>query len=312
MSGVHLHGLEGTNPLGFLAALGVQVVFAEDREQPRLWWSEDITPHAIIDADFTVERVASCALDAFGRWHRSAALNPTRQDGSPMHNGDTLKLHGDDVRTYLGHASTRDSSSPLATALLAEGSVDKQGAAKPSDFYFAAGNQHFLSAARTILAGASIEDLEAGLNGPWPYQSQLPSLGWDVSDDRVYALRAHDPAPEKKRTNPGPEALALLGLSLYPVFAGQGRTATQGCSGTWKAGAFSWPLWHNPASPLAVKSLIAHAYGVATTAERRRWSRSWRGWGISNVYRSPIRRSDQGGYGTFGPPEVLWRQDTGG
>ena len=35
MNGVHLNGLEGTNPLAFLAALGVQVAFASQPEQPR-------------------------------------------------------------------------------------------------------------------------------------------------------------------------------------------------------------------------------------------------------------------------------------
>ena len=35
MNGTHLTGLEGTNPLGFLAALGVQTVFSDEDEQPR-------------------------------------------------------------------------------------------------------------------------------------------------------------------------------------------------------------------------------------------------------------------------------------
>ena len=40
--GIRLRGLEGTNPLGFLAALGVQVLFNTEPDQPKLWWSE---PH---------------------------------------------------------------------------------------------------------------------------------------------------------------------------------------------------------------------------------------------------------------------------
>ena len=58
MNGTHLTGLEGTNPLGFLAALGVQAVFMDEDERPRLWWSADVTPHAIVDDGFTVERIA--------------------------------------------------------------------------------------------------------------------------------------------------------------------------------------------------------------------------------------------------------------
>lgn len=177
--------------------------------------------------------------------------------------------------------------------------------AKPSDLYFTAGNQKFLETARRILDGASREDVLVGLEGPWKYASPLPSLMWDVTDDRVYALRACDPGPEKKLTNPGPEALAVLGLSLHPVFAGRDRTLTQGCSGTWKTGFYSWPLWRKPARPHAVKSLLAHAsHHDPTTTGRHRWFRSW---GVSLVFRSPIHRSGQGGYGTFGPPEVVWQ-----
>ena len=304
MNGTHLPGLEGTNPLGFLSALGVQVVFATDDAQPRLWWSDDIAPHAVVDEDFTVDRIVTRASEAFAYWKDTPAANPRRADGSEMPKGDELKLTPSDIRTYLGQAVECQWSGALATSLVAEGSLDGKGEAKPSDFYFTAGQQKFLDMARKISSAVVAEDIAAGLEGPWRYESNLPSLGWDVVDDPVYALRASDPSGEKKLTNPGPEALALLGLSLYPVFAGRGRTKTQGCSGKWKDGYYSWPLWWRPASLCAVKSLLAHTHEDPVSSSRRRhW---YHAWGISTVLRSPIRRTDQGGYGTFGPSEVVW------
>ena len=303
MNGTALPGLEGTNPLGFLAALGVQVAFADEKEQPRLWWSDDITPHAVVDEAFNAVRITTRVLEAFAQWKGSPAVHPERCDGSSMPRGDELKLIPRDIRSYLRHSGWRGRSGDLASALVAEGSLDNQGVAKPSDFYFTAGQQKFLDTARKILNAVVREDVEMGLEGPWRYESEFPSLGWDVTDDRVYALRAKNPSPEKKLTNPGPEALALLGLSLHPVFAGRGRTETQGCSGSWKSGWYSWPLWRRPASWRAVKSLLAHAYDHPAASNRDRW---YRAWGISTVLRAPIRRSDQGGYGTFGPPEVVW------
>jgi len=56
------------------------------------------------------------------------------------------------------------------------------------------------------------------LKGPWSYTSSISSLGWDVTDDRIYAIAAANPAKEKKKTNPGAEALAVLGLSRHPVY----------------------------------------------------------------------------------------------
>ena len=307
MNQTRLTGLEGTNPLGFLAALGVQVAFASEARQPRLWWSDDIIPHAVVDGEFDLEQIADRSIKAFALWKASHAVNPKLPDGSAMPKGDELKLTPDDLRTYISIAHQCGSGDDLVTALVAEGSLDNQGVAKPSALYFTAGQQKFLATARLILDEVSRDDLLSGLEGPWNYASGLPSLGWDIVDDRVYALRAHDPAPKSgpdpKLTNPGPEALAILGLSLHPVFGSHNRTLTQGCSGSWKAGFYSWPLWHNPASPHAVKSLLVHGYDPAAS-DRKRWFRSW---GIFRILRSPIRRSGQGGYGTFGPPEVAWQ-----
>ena len=303
MSGTILKGIEGTNPLGFFTALGIQVVFASESEQPRLWWSDDVTPRAVVDLNFTIERVADQALKTFVRWKDSPAMTPQYGEGSFMTKGDELKLASTDLRTYLAQVHDSDSVGALATALVAEGSLDNQEVSKPSDLYFTAGQQKFLKMARDILGGVSREDLLIGLKGPWKYESKLPSLMWDITDDRDYALSSKDPSTEKKLTNPGPEALAILGLSLHPVFAGNSRTLTQGCSGSWKAGYYSWPVWSKPASLNAVRSFLAHAY-EPTPAGRHRWFRSW---GIEKVLRSPIRRSSQGGYGTFGPPEIIWQ-----
>ncbi len=303
MNQTRLTGLEGTNPLGFLAALGVQVAFASESEQPRLWWSDDIIPHAVVDEEFDLERIADQCIKVFALWRDSPAIAPKRPDGSDMPKGDELKLKPDDIRTYLQLINQCDLGEGLITALVAEGSLDNQGVAKPSDLYFTAGQQKFLATARQILAGVSECDMLSGLEGPWNYESVLPSLGWDVVDDRIYALRASNPSPERKFTNPGPEALAILGLSLHPVFGNSDRTFTQGCSGLWKAGSYSWPLWSKPASSYMVKSLLAHGYDPAAS-DRNRWFRSW---GIFRILRSPIRRSGQGGYGTFGPSEVAWQ-----
>ena len=305
MSETHLTGLDGTNPLAFLAALGVQEVFTPEAQQPRLWWSRDITPHAIVDGDFNIERIVERSLHVFNEWQISPVLTPRLPNGSPMKKGDELKLASPDIRTFLAQARQADSAGALSTALVAEGSLDNNSAAKPTDLYFTAGQQKFLDTARLILDRTSREDLIEGLEGPWAYKSELKSLGWDVRDDRVYALRAYDPSPNsgpgRKLTNPGPEALAILGLSLHPVFAGRDRTLTQGCSGSWKIGSYSWPLWCKPASSRMVKSLLAHAYDV----ERSQWFRAW---GVFRVLRSAIRRSNQGGYGTFSPTEVVWQE----
>ncbi|WP_419163797.1 hypothetical protein [Candidatus Palauibacter sp.] len=304
MTGTRLAGLEGTNPLGFLGALGIQVAFASTKIQPRLWWSDDIPPRAVVDDEFSVDCIVERAIPVFKEWSKSAALNPCGPDRVPLPKGNDLKLARGDIRVYLDSVGEADPAASLSTALVAEGSVDNKGSAKPSDLYFTAGQQKFLAMARQVLGEVTPEEVRVGLLGPWTYESKLPSFMWDVADDRVYALTANNPSGDKKLSNPGVEALAILGLSLHPVFGTNGRTLTGGCWGTWKKGHYSWPLWSKPASPHAVRSLLVHAHGAAD--DRRRWFRSW---GVSTVLQAPIRRSGQGGYGTFAPAEVLWQDN---
>jgi len=318
MTGTHLSGLEGTNPLAFLAALGVQVLFEHEPEQPRLWWSDDVVPHAVIDSEYTVDRVADQAMEVFPRWLESPALNP---DLKPKDNvkfkpedirkyNEDVKFRPEDIRKYLVTARQRDPGDTLAAALVAEGSLDNQGKAKPSDLHFTSANQRFLKMSREILDAVAVnrDEIVQGLNGPWKYQSKLPSLMWDVIDDRIYALSSSDPAATKKLTNPGPESLAIFGLSYHPVFAGTKRTLTLGCSGGWKTGgSYTWPLWARPAGQGAVRSLLAQATAAGPVSSRQTgWYRSW---SLSKVLRSNIRRTDQGGFGNFAPPETVWSRE---
>ena len=302
MTGTHLSGLEGTNPLAFLAALGVQVLFEHESEQPRLWWSDDVVPHAVIDSEYSVERVADQAMKIFPRWLKSPAVSPE------LGSKNDVKFKPEDLKKYLSTARRQGPGDALAAALVAEGSLDNKGEAKPSDLYFTAGQQRFLKMAREVLEGVERDDLVRDLNSPWTYESDLPSLMWDVTDDRKYALSATNPSTDKKLTNPGAESLAVLGLSCQPVFAGRDRTLTSGCSGGWKTGgSYTWPLWTRPAGPGAVQSLLAQAtHNEPVSAYQTRWYRSW---SLSKVIKSSIRRADQGGYGTFGPPETVWSRE---
>ena len=306
MTGHRLAGLEGTNPLGFLAAVGIQVAFHNEPESPQLWWSSEVVPRAMVD--FSPDRISQQALTVFERWAESPAMNPQSfLHESGNRNPDDLKLKPEAIRSYIASAIAGEHGGELAMALVAEGSYDRKKIAKPSDLYFTAGQQKFLATARKILSTVTPEDVIEGLQGPWEYNSNVESLMWDVRDDRQYALLATNPATTKKQTNPGPEALAILGLSIHPVFGHSGRTLTQGCTGTWKKGWFSWPIWERPATYFAMRSILSHSFmGEGLPSKRRaKWLPAW---SVKKVLRSRILRSAGGGYGTFTPPEIVWQK----
>lgn len=305
MTEIELHGLSGTNPLGFMAALGIQVAFESEPHAPALRWSEDLVPTAYVVTELGLDDIVGQVLATIARWNREPALNP-----EPA--ASDIKFPAGEIRDYLDRAAVVRSAR-LAMALVAEGSLDAVTGkvAKPTDFHFTAGRQLFLRMARRILTDVTADDITSALCGPWPYNSELPSLRWDVADDRAYAFSAFDPTDNTsnpKLTNPGAECLALLGLSMFPAFVGSGKTATTGCSGTWKDGEFSWPLWDRPASPRVVRTLVAHVGKACLDDER--FARSLPSLGVLRVMESAIRRNDRAmGLANFGPPRVIWQRD---
>ncbi len=305
MPQLELAGLPGDNPLGFLAALGAQVAANEVDAPVSLRWSDEPVPHAVLGGIGDGDAVAEAALTMASAWLDGPAL---AADLDPK-----LKLEPDEIRQYLATARAAGFHGSLAMCLVAENSLDGGGKAKPSDFYFTAGQMKFMTMAREILNDVTREELAADMTGPWMYASSKPSLMWDVVDDRVYALTSTNPSDEKKQTNPGAEALALLGLSRYPCFRAATGTVSTGCSGSWKRGSFTWPLWDRFATSAVVGALLAHGSmpaldGAESTRAFEGHARQYGGWGVMRVMQSQIRRSDQGGYGTFGPPRVIWRR----
>lgn len=302
MNTLALDGLDGRNPLAYFAALGCLAAVSRmvPDAAPRLTWRRDPLPRPLLhgsglNAD---ELIAALDLDREA-WGESPAL---RFEGLP-----DVKLDGDQQRRYL--EACRDApdggrSSGLAAALIAEGAYAKKGDGKPTDLHFTAGQQKFLVIARELQREVAPNDLEEAIFGPWRYERSLPTFGWDLSDDRVYAYGFSDPSKTKKYTVPGADWLALVGLSAFPARNAGDQAIPPGGSGTWKHGEFRWGLWTVPLSWDGSRALIRTEFASAQ-ASRLRSS-------LFRVYSSRIRRSDQGGYGSFSPSSVVWEDDPAG
>lgn len=315
-----LPGLEGTNPVGFLAALGVLACLDRAGRSPRLWWTTDLVPTAVIEGpDSPADLLEVVDRDRWWWATESLTLNwGLRADvkASP------IELH--DWALAVRGAWAADPGDPwrradvdLWSTLVAEGAAAGKGDAKPTHLHFTAGQQQFLVMARALANEVVAEQLTAALVGPRALdrRTRMPTFGWDAqSGDRVYALRADDPSTskDKRAGEPGADWLALLGLSFLPVATRGARLRTTACDGGWKQGAFRWPLWSSPAAVPAVKALVTDPAVVGGRPDptpgrrfRRRNTRELAARGVSLLLESPIRRTDQGGYGSFGAPAVL-------
>ena len=97
---------------------------------------------------------------------------------------------------------------------------------------------------------------------------------------------------------PAANWLAFHALAFFPVNVQRGRLETTCVRGGWKDAVFTWPTWSVPISAPVAASLLRLDAAHWTARERLAL-------GISTVLRAKILRSDQGGYGSFTPAEVV-------
>ena len=304
MNEVALRALEGTNPLGFLAALGVLDALTSQNHDATLRWTDELVPHAIIGGVSGLDLL----LDVMDRdremWRDSALLG--FPEDSPLPDAKPgVKLLREWFEAVAGQHERR-ADSHLLCALVAEGALDGNEKAKPTHLHFTAGQQQFLKMVRLLATKVDRERLREAVCGPWRYDSSLPSLSWDARGERVYAVRAINPSREKRLGVPGSDWLAFRGLVFYPVTRTvKGALRTTACDPEWKRSAFRWPVWSVPCTRNVVGSLVADQTLVSQSRRARLRPDDLAVRGIISVLEAPIRRTNQGGYGSFGAPDVL-------
>lgn len=295
MSDLQLTGLVGTDPLGLFAALGTLDVASRAGRTATLRWTDDVVPEAVLTGVGSVDELADLVVSDAQRWHRSPVLAWGPEDGPPLRDA---KPSPEGLRRWMAaalHGSDSErADADLLAAIVAEGAFAGKGEAKPTHFHFTAGNQQFLTMVRELAEAMTAERVVEAVIGPWRRASSLPVLGWEAGGERIHALRANAPASEKKLGTPGADWLGFLGLTFFPVAARRGRLETTGCASSWKRGWFRWPLWTVPIDADVVRSVLGDAT-LWTFDERKLRLR-----GVSRVMEAPIRRTDQGGYGSFG------------
>jgi hypothetical protein len=302
VSEIPLPALEGSNPLGYLAALGILHALAATHPAATLRWTDDLVPHAIVSGVASLDELLDLLEKDRAEWTRSALLS-FAVSREPL---SDVKLAGPELRQwfhFIADAGPGADADHLC-AIVAENAYDNKARAKPTHLHFTAGQQQFLNMIRDLAANVGPDRLREAMQGPWRYDSTLPSLSWDSRGERIYAIRATNPSKEKRHGVPGADWLAFRGLVFYPVTrTPTGSLKTTACDTEWKNSAFRWPLWTVPATRDTLRSLVADPALVAKDARISPADLSARG--IASVRQSKIRRNDQGGYGSFSAAETL-------
>lgn len=299
MSATVLGGLDGANPLAYLAALGTLRVVTEAGAAPaRLLWRDEGRWRPVLELPDDAPPAIELVMRDLVSWKAAAELSLVYEKGKAAVRD--LKPKPARFRRFLEQAASTVPArrwSDFAASYGSDFVRDGNGNVKPTAFHFTAGQQSFLDMVAQLAEGVTEEHLREALFGPWQYTSTLPVLRWDTGGERLYALLASNPAADKANGVPGADWLAFQALPLFPCFpratlGGSVRLVTTCFKGSGKEYVFRWPVWHASASLDAARSLLAFASDALDAAERR--SR-----GIAAVFESRVRRSDHG-YGTFG------------
>ena len=258
MNSLVLRGIEGANPLGFLAALGTlrlsDLLWRESGVRMR--WIRQRGWQPELEGVVAEEEQSFCeALVERGAW---APL----EEFSDLGNNLTVKpdVFRPVVRTILQRVSGRDRRpadfiAAFGTDVLAD--KDK-GRIAYTDLCFitGSGHQHFLGTARSLGSTAGPEQLREALFGPWRYADRGLSMRWDPSDAKEYALQWQDPSTEGVSSVWGATRLAFEALPLFPVVPTETGPRTAGFKTRNRAHEFTWPIWTQWASLDTVRSLI--------------------------------------------------------
>ncbi len=308
-----LAGLAGNNPLGFLAGLGVLDACAAEGLDARLSWTDDLTPTAVLTTAAGLDEVLEAVEADRVRFVGSSVLNGP--PGHPLTDAKPGKevlrrwaeVIGDEAEPPLTGGTPEQN---LFAALVAEGATDTTANrnAKPTHLHFSAGQQQFLRLAKDLAQAVTRSQLSEAMTGPWRPDPAAKTFGWNAGGARVYAFRASDPAGEKRPGYPGPDWLAFRGLVALPVVARAGRDGfrlvTTACETGWKVSSFRWPLWSSPLRTDEVRSLIGSVIPQPPNRVDPLNLGELQARGVTRVFRSPISRTDQGGYGSFAGADV--------
>lgn len=301
MSRIQLVGVDGSNPLGFLAALGLLRIVPE----AKLGFSDDGSCQAFFDGlnvsepDLAklISDDAAKNADDNAPWRLTYTKAATKKQG-PQKVAD-LKPPPDVFKGYLATCvdawlSGNEEAAAYAAAYGTDVAVDGNGNTKPTAFHFTAAHQTFLGAVETIRASVTPDWVKESL---FEGHAEKPgsNLRWDPGAERNWALMAHDPSGNETRVNAPLEWLAFRGLPLLPSFPCGTRIITTGVVGRGDDMTFTWPLWAVPASCQAARSILQ----VDWTGNAKNRAAC----GVFAICSSAIRRTSQG-FGNFGPSSV--------
>jgi hypothetical protein len=294
---IPLTGLNGGNPLAYLATLGTFRILSETDNRLKLSWTRQANAwipvlhpsHTLSNEDLVqnlktrLDQMADHSVFTFAnnpripaQRFRALALNAVEallEQEDPIGQSFLVAFGCDAIQTETGEIED--------TALRTMSG---------------AGHQHFLKFMNDLAKSTETSHLQEALFGPWRYRDPGASLRFDPEDDRRYALRWKNPSQDASTTVRGANRLAVEGIPLHPTFPVGTLLETTGFTGHKSNNTFwTWPIWEHPIPLDVCRSLLS----LSTLSEAQPDQTELRARGIVATYRS--QRITVGKFRNFTP-----------
>lgn len=296
-------GLDGANPLAYLAALGALRTTAltwPERNARLNWtsatggWRPYLRLEDELDRDELLTALEVTLRDKSGQTAFTLADDLTIP--CPAYKAAATSAVADAVAGDRRHADFLAAFGSEAVESEANGKKTGQIADTAFRTMSGAGHQHFLGFMRELAGVTEAENLRRALFEAWRYTDPGPSMRWDPSDDRRYALRWLQPSGDPAKTVRGANRLAIEALPLLPTAPVRQRLETTGFTQRKGRGSvWTWPIWTEPANLDVVRSLMTLPELQKDAPDRLALTAM----GIAEIYRS--QRITQGKYRNFTP-----------
>lgn len=271
-TGVPLPALDGRDPLGFLAALGVLRLITGPHPAARLAFSP-ATGTAILRSplagigEITAELHAAVSRVPDGSVLEGTGLGFPLRKATRQQARETGTTQKDPMRvprgTYPGRLRTAVARScqPAALvwldALVTDLAVDSTGRAAVTPFNAPSGQQSLWTFFEKPLA--AVRDNPGYLTQALTGWRRVPGFTGEYLDHRVLSSAAD--SPSGKSTEAGVPGATWLAIQALPLFRLTGD-GTHVQSTLWhriaKQQIMIWPLWHQPLDLAAVRVLLEH------------------------------------------------------
>lgn len=241
---LELTALHGHTPIGFMAALGLLRMLPADT---LLSWN----PSTQVASLHGLQREAMLAHLLHHMTGRSASAE--------LHLADDVRKFG--VDTF--RSAYEQADEPLASWMRAWWREDgKAGNTTPTDLCLTGGPQRMIKMARELAHALDPErktgadkfvraKFEEALFGPWRYEDDYASWGWDPATFRPGALTAAAPTGMKMAGVAAAYWLAWESQPLFPCIHGEGTLGFQNRPRAW-----TWATWAEPLDLCAVRALL--------------------------------------------------------